>query len=289
MIRLFHVSDLHFGCEDRVALDWFRACVANERPDAVAITGDLTMRARTREFEACCDWILSLGAPVTVEVGNHDLPYFNLFERFVTPYRRIRKIERLVERELDLPGLSIVPLKTTARAQLRFNWSRGWVGPRALARTIRSIDAIAEPQVVLVTAHHPLVEANTKGKALTKGGERALAALARARATAVLSGHVHDPFDMIKETAHGPIRMIGAGTLSKRIRSTPPSFNQLNIENGALNVRVRTFGENIPKQDMLIHDVPPNAEPPGPGDPVAPVGATKASPTPSGEGLAAGQ
>lgn len=273
MIRLFHVSDLHFGCEDRVALDWFRERVAAEKPDAIALTGDLTMRARTREFDACCDWILSLDAPVTVEVGNHDLPYFNLIERFFTPYRRIRRIERLVERELDLSGVSIVPLKTTARAQLRFNWSRGWVGPRALARTCTAIHALSNRQTVFVTAHHPLVEANTRGKALTKGGERALAALARAGVTAVLSGHVHDPFDLVKETANGPIRMIGAGTLSKRIRSTPPSFNQLTIEDGAVAVKVRTFGEDIPTSAMQIDDVPPNALPPEPGEPVARVGA----------------
>ncbi len=272
MIRLFHVSDLHFGCEDRVALDWFRDCVEREKPAAIALTGDLTMRARSHEFQACCDWILSLGAPVTVEVGNHDLPYFNLFERFFTPYRRIRRIERLVEREIDLPGVSIVSLKTTARAQWRFNWSRGWVGPRALGKTLKAIGALPDPQVVLVTAHHPLVEANTRGKALTTGGERALRALAKARASAVLSGHVHDPFDLVKETANGPIRMIGAGTLSKRIRSTPPSFNELTVEGDQVTVKVRTFGEDIPTPSMQISDVPPNAEPPQPGEPVAPVG-----------------
>jgi 3',5'-cyclic AMP phosphodiesterase CpdA len=273
MPRLFHISDLHFGCEDGQALQWVRDRIAAEKPDAVAITGDLTMRARSREFQACCDWILSLGAPVTVEVGNHDLPYFNLIERFFTPYRRIRRIERLVERELDLPGVSLVPLKTTARAQWRFNWSRGWVGPRALAKTVQAIADLPDPQVVLVTAHHPLVEANTRGKALTRGGERALAALAKAGATAVLTGHVHDPFDLIKDTANGPVRMIGAGTLSLRIRSTPPSFNELTIEGGAVQLKVRTFGENIPTPAMQIHDVPPNAEPPKPGEPVAPVAA----------------
>jgi len=273
MIRLFHISDLHFGCEDRVAMDWVRDRIAAEKPDAVAITGDLTMRARSHEFQAACDWILSLGAPVTVEVGNHDLPYFNLIERFFMPYRRIRRIEKLVERELNLPGVSIVPLKTTARAQLRFNWSRGWVGPRALARSLRVINQLADRQVVLITAHHPLVEANTRGRALTKGGERALSALAKVRATAVLSGHVHDPFDLVKETANGPIRMIGAGTLSKRIRSTPPSFNELRIDEGVVSVRVRTFGEDIATPDMQIDEVPPNAEPPAPGEPVAPVGA----------------
>lgn len=273
MIRLFHVSDLHFGCEDTAALDWFRTCVAREAPDAVAITGDLTMRARTREFQAACDWILALGAPVTVEVGNHDLPYFNLFERFFTPYRRIRRIERLVERELNLAGVAIVPLKTTARAQLRFNWSRGWVGPNALKKTIRTIDALSERKVVFVTVHHPLVEANTKGKALTKGGKRALAALAEAQVTAVLSGHVHDPFDLTAETANGPVRMIGAGTMSKRIRSTPCSFNELTIDGASVHVRVRTFEEQVSTPDMQIDDVPHNADPPGPGDPVAPVAA----------------
>ena len=51
-LRLFHVSDIHFGLEDRRALDWVAQCIAREMPDAVAITGDLTMRARHREFRA---------------------------------------------------------------------------------------------------------------------------------------------------------------------------------------------------------------------------------------------
>jgi 3',5'-cyclic AMP phosphodiesterase CpdA len=274
-IRLFHASDLHFGKEDRAALDWFADCVARERPDAVAITGDLTMRARHREFAACCDWILSLDVPVTVEVGNHDLPYFNLFERFLTPYRRIRRIERLVERELDFPGLAIVPLKTTARAQMRLNWSRGWVGRGPLKRALSAINAQPAGRMVLVTAHHPLVEAGTKGKALTTGGNRALAALARAGVAGVLTGHVHDPFDLVQQTPEGPIRMIGAGTLSQRIRSTPASFNELTIRPGEeggdrLTVRVRTR-EAVPTPDMMIDDIPPNAEPPEAGDPVAAV------------------
>src|SRR3546814_3161880 len=90
MTRLFHISDLHFGLEDRAALGWFADCVRAERPDAVLITGDLTMRARSREFAAACDWIGALDVPVTVEVGNHDLPYFNPVERLFFPYCRLR-------------------------------------------------------------------------------------------------------------------------------------------------------------------------------------------------------
>jgi 3',5'-cyclic AMP phosphodiesterase CpdA len=271
MTRLFHASDLHFGAEDRAALDWFAACVARERPDAVAITGDLTMRARHREFAACCDWILSLDVPVTVEVGNHDMPYFNLFERFTTPYRRVHRIERLVEQEIDLPGISLVSLKTTARAQARFNWSKGIVTGDALKKSVSAIRALPPAQLILVTAHHPLVETGTRGTALTRGGNRALAALAGAGVHAVLTGHVHDPFDLVAKTANGPIRMIGAGTLSERTRSTPPSFNELLIADYAVSVKVRNLGD-VASRDMMIDDVPEDASAPGPGDAVAAVG-----------------
>ena len=98
---LFHLSDIHFGLEDNEALDWAQREIAARRPQAVAITGDLTMRARRREFAAACRWIQALDAPVTVEVGNHDMPYFNLVERFFSPYRRFHAIEGLVEREIQ--------------------------------------------------------------------------------------------------------------------------------------------------------------------------------------------
>lgn len=272
-MRLFHISDLHFGLEDRDALAWFRECVRREQPDAVLITGDLTMRARSREFAAACDWIMALDLPVTVEVGNHDLPYFNPVARFLHPYRRIRRIEALVERELDFRNLAVVPLKTTARAQWRLDWSKGWVTRKALARTLAAIDALPRGTQVLVTAHHPLVEAGTKGRALTRGGAAALAALADRGVAAVLTGHVHDAFDLIADTPVGPIRMIGAGTLSRRIRSTPPSFNELRIRGSEISVRVRNLAR-VPTPDMLIDAIPPDARPPREaGEPVAPVGA----------------
>jgi predicted phosphodiesterase len=269
MTRLFHVSDLHFGMEDPRAIQWFKSCVAEERPDAVAITGDLTMRARSGQFAAACAWIQSLDVPITCEIGNHDLSYYNPFERFIWPYRRFGRIERLIERELDIPGLSLVPLKTTARAQWRTNWSRGWVTSKALRKTLDALAALPPSQTVIVCCHHPLVEAGTRGEALTRGGEEALAALAGAGVSAVLSGHVHDAFDLVKETPNGPIRMIGAGTLSLRIRSTPPSFNELHIDEAGIEVKVRNL-EALPTPDMQIDDVPPDAVPPKPGEPTAP-------------------
>jgi 3',5'-cyclic AMP phosphodiesterase CpdA len=268
---LFHLSDIHFGLEDNRALDWVKQEIAEKRPAAVAITGDLTMRARHREYAAACHWISSLDVPVTVEIGNHDMPYFNLIERFVAPYRRFRAIEGLIEREIDLPEIAIVPLKTAVRAQPRFNWSKGWVSRAALRDCLAAIDALPTGTRALVTAHHPLREVGTKGTALTHNGHKALCELAQRPVLAVLSGHVHDPFDIVEDTERGPVRMVGAGTLSLRLRSTPPSFNELTWDGETLKVRARNLDE-VPTKAMQIEDVPENALPPRePGEPVAPV------------------
>jgi 3',5'-cyclic AMP phosphodiesterase CpdA len=249
MIRLFHVSDVHFGREDKAAVAWFDALVAAERPDAVVMTGDLTMRARRSEFDSGLAWLRSLGRPVTVEVGNHDLPYFNLLARIFTPYRRIREIERMIEQPVELPGVAIVPLKTTARAQFRLNWASGSVSRRALDQALALVKAVPKNKLIFIACHHPLIEPHKRLSKQTHHGAEALEALVRAGADAVLTGHVHDAFDVEHRDGDAVLRMIGAGTLSERTRSTPPSFNEIRIENGAFEVVCRTMA---PQPDEVL-------------------------------------
>jgi hypothetical protein len=77
----------------------------------------------------------------------------------------------------------------------------------------------------------------------------------------VLSGHVHDAFDIVHETINGPVRMIGAGTLSLRVRSTPAGFNELAYAGDTLSVRVRAMGAG-PSEPLSVEDVPEDANPP---------------------------
>ena len=110
------------------------------------------------------------------------------------------------------------------------------------------------------------------GKLLTIGGTRAMEELARRGILAILTGHIHDAFDLHQPTPAGPLRMIGAGTLSQRIRSSPPSFNTLAIDDAGISVCVRNLGD-VPTPAMQIASVPENALPPRqPGEPIAPVG-----------------
>lgn len=237
MARLFHVSDLHFGRADEAALEWFAGSVRNERPDAVIITGDLTMRARSAEYAAAADWLAKLDVPLSIEPGNHDLPYYNPVKRIFSPYKRFRRIERALERPLMVPGVWLVPLKTTARAQWRLNWAHGVVNRQSLNEALALLEARPPGHVALVACHHPLVGKEEHGETLR--GEKALDALVHAGAHAVLSGHVHDAFDLCWQSSGGDVRLIGAGTLSERVRATRPSFNELTVVNGALDVRTR--------------------------------------------------
>ncbi len=182
-----------------------------------------------------------LERPITVEVGNHDLPYFNLWARFVTPYQRYQALEHMIERPLDIAGVGIAPLKTTARFQWRLNWSKGYVSTRALQQTLALVEAAPADDLKFVACHHPLVEPGTRMSSRTRRGPEALEALAQAGIDAVLTGHVHDPFDHPIEVAGRTVRLIGAGTLSERVRAHPPSFNEIRVAGRDFTTEVRAM------------------------------------------------
>jgi 3',5'-cyclic AMP phosphodiesterase CpdA len=239
---LFHVSDLHFGDEDREALDWFAAEVAGELPAGVICTGDLTMRGSARQFAAATKWLGGLAAPVSVEPGNHDVPYYyRPVRRLLSPYAHYRALREVVHSELNSEEIAVVPLKTVARAQLRLNWSKGRVSKADLAKTLAGLSRNSAKALRLVACHHPLVEVGRRLDGSTRGGRRALAELVKAKADVVLSGHVHDPFDRTVESDSGPIRIVGAGTLSQRLRRSRPSYNRLEWDGSELTVTVREF------------------------------------------------
>ena len=54
MKTLVHLSDLHFGRVDEATLAPLRELVTALQPNLVVISGDLTQRARHREFASAC-------------------------------------------------------------------------------------------------------------------------------------------------------------------------------------------------------------------------------------------
>ena len=79
MRTLVHLSDLHFGKVDATLLAPLRALVERLEPDVVVVSGDLTQRARSAQFQQARHFLDSLPGPQIVVPGNHDVPLYNVF------------------------------------------------------------------------------------------------------------------------------------------------------------------------------------------------------------------
>ena len=231
--RIFHTSDVHFGVENHAAHAAFAKAVQDEQPDAVLCTGDITQRAKHSEYAAAAEYFGQFSCPVILCAGNHDMPYYNLWERFTDPYQRYRALAEKVGGRLESGDAVLVPLKTTVRIQPRFPWSDGYVMREALEETLAELESLsADPRHKIIICHHPLLAETDGATNPTIGGDDAFAALAKAGGDAVLSGHVHIPFDLERSREGNAMRMLGVGTLSTRLRGEPPSYRVLTIERG---------------------------------------------------------
>src|SRR5258708_19013687 len=89
MRSIAHISDLHFGRHDPVIATGLLADLAAEKPDLIAISGDLTQRARRAEFAAAREFLDRLPAPAIAVPGNHDVPLYNPLRRGFRPAQRV--------------------------------------------------------------------------------------------------------------------------------------------------------------------------------------------------------
>ena len=113
--RILHVSDIHFGCENKAAVDAVLQIARTEPFDLIAITGDITQFGTPDEFAAASAFVAALPPQRLLTPGNHDVPYATP-ERLYAPFNRYRKIfGDPWTSSFEGPGLS-------ARA---FNSSRG--------------------------------------------------------------------------------------------------------------------------------------------------------------------
>ena len=63
MRTIVHLSDLHFGRLDRRVVAPLVAAIQAIAPDLVAVSGDFTQRARTRQFVEARDFLEKLPSP----------------------------------------------------------------------------------------------------------------------------------------------------------------------------------------------------------------------------------
>src|SRR6266849_6643362 len=147
-----HLSDIHFGTVDPAILAPLIDAVRELAPHVVVVSGDLTQRARTEEFLAARAFLDRLPQPQVVVPGNHDVPLYNVYERFV---ERLERYKRYITPELEPCYVDdeIAVLGTNTARSL--TWKGGRINPRQIARIKERICIIDARVTKIVVTHHP--------------------------------------------------------------------------------------------------------------------------------------
>ncbi len=232
MIRLAHLSDLHFGRIAHVdVVGRLRASVNESEADVVAISGDLTQRARPAQFERARGFIESLDAPIIVVPGNHDIyPWWRPFARLSRPLDRYQTW--ITE--------DVLPSYTDDRlAVLGVNSAHGWALKNGWIRDehVEAIIGFFEDKPssvykVLVLHHHLKGLSQFRRHDVARRASTALEAVKKCGVDLILCGHLHESHIERVRSGEGAHQLVvsSAGTASSdRGRGEDVGVNGYNL------------------------------------------------------------
>ncbi|MEM9596535.1 MAG: metallophosphoesterase family protein [Acidobacteriota bacterium] len=244
MRNLLHISDIHFGPHflPEVAAG-VMALVEERRPDLVVISGDLTQRAKPKQFQDAREWVDRLPVPTLAVPGNHDVPMYRVWERLFTPYGAYRShFAEDLEPTYEDDSLFVVGVNTA------FNWTvkDGRVTAAGLGRLADLLAGAPGGKLKVVVAHHHLIPPpRFDTRRLTVRAAEAVELLARMEVDLVLSGHLHQTWIGTTEefypSGRDPVILLHTGTTTsgrgrgwERKRN---SCNWIQVEDDHLEVR----------------------------------------------------
>lgn len=236
MTRLLHISDLHFGAVNAGLLEPLLDLARRLQPEAVVVSGDLTQRAQSAQFDEAAAFLARFGLPVLAVPGNHDIPLYNLPMRLVSPFRRYRQgLGAELEPVLILPGAVLAGVNT-ANPMV---WKAGRMGPgsaRALRQAFRSAPA---GLMHIAVMHHAPVPAADGTPADIHNPAAVLRDLVASGTDIVLSGHTHLPHVGTAEAAANILFLQVGTAISTRLKT---GWNDVSlIEAGKDHVTVQPF------------------------------------------------
>ncbi|MDX1419660.1 MAG: metallophosphoesterase [Rubricoccaceae bacterium] len=190
--RLAHLSDVHFG---RIAhhgvVDALVDEVNEAGMDLVVVSGDLTQRARTHQFQAARAMLDAFAAPTLVVPGNHDVRawWHNPVERVFESSSRFRRfIDDDVTPSFARPGLAVFGLNSAHGLTIK----GGKIRTRHLDRMRAFFEAQPSEAFRVLVVHHHLRRLEALGAHdVARNATRALAAAGACGVDLILCGHLH--------------------------------------------------------------------------------------------------
>lgn len=199
-MALLHLSDPHFGTERPevcAALLAWAASPAASGVELIVVSGDITQRARTNQFDSAKLFFQRLqqywpSSPLLLLPGNHDIPLFNVGRRLLRPFSAYQRAFGMqIETHLSRGGFDVQMVNTTRRLR----HTRGWVSDGQIQRVASRLRAADPRDVRVVVTHQPIAVVREQDEEdLLEGREQALPAWRQAGADVILGGHIHFPY-----------------------------------------------------------------------------------------------
>lgn len=227
MTRIAHLSDPHFGTEEPALVAALADCLADLRPDAVVLSGDVTQRALPSQYAAAGRFLAACPGPRLVIPGNHDAPLWNLPLRLFDPWRDWRRGLALpLQAEIVTPDAVIAGINTADPHA----WKDGRIRQAQLDH-LAALFARYGDRRRIVAMHHPPSPPRSEPASL-RGAGQARAALVAMGVEMVLSGHLH--FTHVAPIPEAPgLLSVQAGTcLSTRRRGDGNAFSLIDLAPG---------------------------------------------------------
>jgi 3',5'-cyclic AMP phosphodiesterase CpdA len=212
---ILHISDVHFGPRHRPAVaEGVVALAEDRRPDLVVLSGDLTQRAKPKQFVQARTFVDRLPAPVIVVPGNHDVPLYRFWERFLAPYGAYRRhFSPDLEPSFRDEELLVVGINTAHGLTL----TEGRIRSSRLREVRDVLDDAGDEVFKVVVPHHQLFPPpDCRARRVMRNAARAVRVLATAGVDLVLAGHHHQTYLGSSEQLHSnhgpPVLFLHAGT-----------------------------------------------------------------------------
>ena len=189
MRTVVHISDLHFGRVDPNLLAPLRDAILSVKPDVLVVSGDLTQRARRAQFREARAFLDTLPVPQIVVPGNHDVPFYDVLRRFLSPLARFRRyISKAQMPEFFDDEIAVVGVNT-ARS---LTFKGGRINIEQVEAVAQRFEGLPERVTRIIVTHHPfdVPEGGDESDVLGRA-PMAMAELARAEVDVFLSGHLH--------------------------------------------------------------------------------------------------
>jgi 3',5'-cyclic AMP phosphodiesterase CpdA len=258
-MTIAHISDLHFG---RIAHPGVVEALVDEinegSVDLVALSGDLTQRARVSEYEAARAMLDALRPPSLVVAGNHDVyPWWRPIKRLWTPLERYKRyVTDDLAPTVDTDEVAVLGLTSAYGASIKGGRLRK--ADRAVLRN--HFQRVPDDRFKVLVVHHqlhPTAIGPISPHPVARQAQKTLDVAADVGVNLILCGHLHIPAITPLEIVPGEPRIVIASagtTTSNRYRQPtgPVNFyNVVTVDADTFSVEERRY---VPDDNHFVRD-----------------------------------